>query len=224
MRASLLILIIAFATPIYSEEPYPLTLSTHGTVGLIQVPTARVLDDGEFGFGISSEIPFNRIYGRMQFFPWLEVALKYTEGKHKPYNLVIDTQTWKDKGIDLKFQLLKESEYLPAIAIGFNDFGGTAYYASEYIVANKRFNNLDLTLGMGFGRLGGGMVRAGKKSESAFTMTNPFSKIIDGHERRGGSTKLGGALNIGRLFSGPTASLYGGLEYHTPISNLSLKL
>ena len=54
---------------------------------------------------------------------------------------------------------------------------------------------------MGFGRLGGGMDLV--KSESAFTMTNPFSKIIDGHERRGGSTKLGGALNMGRLFSGP---------------------
>ncbi len=224
MRLLLLFLSFLLALPMYAQDKYPLSNTTHGTVGLIQIPTARVDVDGEFGFGVSTEVPFNRIYGKMQFFPWLEAAVKYTEGTHKPYNNVIDDQTWKDKGIDLKIRLFEETDTFPAIAIGFNDFGGTAYYASEYIVANKRFNNVDFTFGMGFGRLGGGMVRPGKESESAFTMTNPFSKIIDGHERRGGSTRLGGALNIGRLFSGPTASLFGGLEYYTPIPNLSLKL
>ena len=61
--------------------------------------------DGEFGFGVSTEVPFNRIYGKMQFLPWLEGAVKYTEGTHKPYNNVIDDQTWKDR-IDLRFSYL----------------------------------------------------------------------------------------------------------------------
>ena len=33
--------------------------STYGGIGLIQTPTARFSNDGEFGFGISSEAPYN---------------------------------------------------------------------------------------------------------------------------------------------------------------------
>ena len=50
----LLFIVLAFISvlPIYAQDNYPLSNTTHGTVGLIQIPTARVDVDGEFGFGV----------------------------------------------------------------------------------------------------------------------------------------------------------------------------
>ena len=80
--------------------------STNGGIGLIVTPTARFSNDGEFGFGVSSEAPYNRLYAKMQFLPWMEAVLRYTEGTFKPYNPG-SHQTWKDKGFDIKVRLLK---------------------------------------------------------------------------------------------------------------------
>ena len=59
--------------------------STYGGIGLIQTPTARFSNDGEFGFGVSLEAPYNRLYAKVQFFPWMEAVLRYTEGTHLGY-------------------------------------------------------------------------------------------------------------------------------------------
>ena len=72
---------------------------------------------------------------------------------------------------------------------------------------------MDLTLGLGWGRLGG-----------RNHISNPFGWLSDSYKTRGGSTTFGGTLNLGRLFSGENASFFGGLEYYTPIPNLSVKL
>ena len=80
---------------------------SYGGVGLIETPTARFSPDGEFLFGISSSDTYRRVYSKMQFLPWIEAVLKYTEGTWKPYG----AQTWKDKGVDLKFLLMKEGLY-----------------------------------------------------------------------------------------------------------------
>ena len=90
----------------------------------------------------------------MQFFPWLETVLRYTENTAQPYGPG-STQTWKDKGLDLKFRLFEENNLMPGLALGFLDIGRTGAYASEYIVATKSLSNLDLSLGFGWGRLGG---------------------------------------------------------------------
>ena len=122
--------------------------SVTGGIGLIQTPTARFSKDGEFGFGISSESPYNRLYAKMQFFPWMEAVLRYTEGTFEPYNPG-SSQTWKDKGLDVKFRLMEENDIFPELAIGLIDLGGTGAYSSEYFVASKSINNFDFSLGMG---------------------------------------------------------------------------
>jgi len=202
---------------VYAEdyEAYPehffLSQNTHGGIGLIQNPTGRFSEDGEFTFGISTESPYSRIYSKMQFFPWLEAVLKYTEGTHRPY--ARGAQTWKDKGIDIKLKLSDESDHMPAVAIGFNDFGGVGLFSSEYIVASKAINNFDFTLGLGWGRLG-----------DKDHIGNPFSLINNSKDDRGGYDPLGGTINFKKLFSGEKVAFFGGVEYFTPIKNLSLKL
>lgn len=182
--------------------------SVNGGIGLIEMPTARFSNDGEFGFGVSKDGPFNRVYAKMQFFPWMEAVLRYTEGKHVPYSEG-SNQTWKDKGIDFKFRVLEENKNLPAIAIGLIDMGGTGAYSSEYIVANKTFNNIDFTMGLGWGRLDG--------NES-------LKNILWWRESTAVDTQLGGLIAFDQFFSGDTMSVFGGIEYFTKLPNLSLKV
>ena len=108
--------------------------STYGGIGLIETPTARFSNDGEFGFGVSSEGPYNRLYGKMQFFPWMEAVLRYTEGTHLGYygDTYRISQTWKDKGLDIKIRLFEENTNRPELALGFTDVGGTGSFGSEY--------------------------------------------------------------------------------------------
>ncbi len=185
--------------------------SAYGGVGLILTPTARMDEDGEFAFGASTELPFKRLYAKAQFFPWMEAVVRYTEGEHKRY--AGGPQSWKDKGIDLKFRLFNETNNFPQIALGFNDFGGTGAFSSEYLAATKRFNNLDFTLGLGWGKLGG-----------LQHIKNPFGWFDDSYNTRGQSDNLGGTIKLGGLFTGPNVSFFGGVEYFTPIPNLSFKL
>ncbi len=186
--------------------------STNGGIGLIQTPTARFSNDGEFGFGFSSEEPYNRLYATMQFFPWMEAVLRYTEGTFIPYYSG-SHQTWKDKGLDLKIRLLEENTIRPEIAIGLIDIGGTGAYSSEYLVASKRFENIDWSIGIGWGRLGG-----------VDHINNIFGWLDEDRKTRGGYKSRGGTISLERLFSGKNNSIFGGIEYFTPIKNLSLKL
>ncbi len=194
-----------FNSDLYSQN-------TNGGIGLVQNPTARMSNDGEFAFGVSDEGPYRRLYSKMQILPWAEAVLRYTEATYEPYNPG-SKQTWKDKGADLKIRVFKESVNIPELSIGLNDLGGTGAYAGEYIVASKRKGVFDLTLGLGWGRLGG-----------VDHMNNILSLIDNDRDSRRSSIAGGGKINFKRLFSGESTSIFGGLEYFTPIENLSFKL
>ena len=151
------------------------------------------------------------MFSSMQFFPWLEVVVRYTEENYKPYHPG-SSQSHKDKGLDLKIKLFSESEKMPAIALGIGDLGGTGQFSREFLVANKKINNFDFSLGLGWGKFGG--------SEQ---IKNPFMLLHDSFENRATAIGFGGAIDIGQYFSGKYASFFGGIEYFTPIENLSVK-
>ena len=126
------------------------------------------------------------------------------------------SQSLKDKGFDVKLRILEESNFLPQLAIGLRDIGGTSLFASEYVVASKRIRNADFTLGMGWGIL----------SKNSFE--NPLGNINDRfylrQERDLEATVGGGALNLNTLFTGESG-LFGGMELFIPKSNgLRLKV
>jgi len=194
--------------------------STFGGIGLIQTPTARFSNDGEFGFGLSLDAPYNRLYAKMQFFPWMEAVLRYKEETNRPYGgdygSTVGIQSNKDKGIDFKFRLMEENDYFPEIALGLIDIGGSGLDASEFIVMSKRVDNIDLTLGLGWGHLAG-----------VDHIDNIIGWLDEDRKKRGGFQRInrrGGTLNLGSFFSGKHISIFGGIEYFTPIDNLSLKL
>ena len=68
-------------------------------------------------------------------FSWFEATYRYAEVKNKLYGPAAysGNQSYKDKGFDLKFRLLKENYYLPALAVGMRDIAGTGNFSTEYI-------------------------------------------------------------------------------------------
>lgn len=63
-------------------------------------------------------------------------------------------QTYKDKAFDLKLRLWEESYWLPQVAVGARDIGGTGLFDAEYLVASKARGPFDFTLGFGLGIFG----------------------------------------------------------------------
>ena len=60
-----------------------------------------------------------------------------------------------DRSIDIRYQVLKEGKYAPALTIGLQDFTGKGLFSSEYVAATKTFGDrLKVTAGLGWGRLG----------------------------------------------------------------------
>ena len=201
----------------YYDQP---SFSNYGTIGLMQMPTARLLPEGSLAFTWSHYDPYLR--GSIVAYPfnWFEASYQYTDVNNKLYSDVeafSGSQSYKDKGFDIKFRLLKESKYLPAVALGVRDLGGTALFASEYIVATKRIKNVDLTGGIGWGV----MNRNG--------ISNPLGKITERFYNRGvNSTEgvtSGGELNTSSFFRGEEAGLFAGAEIFLPkIKGLRLKV
>ena len=144
----------------------------------------------------------------------MEATYRYVEIKNRKYgpSNYGGNQSAKDKGFDVKFKLLTESNIFPSVAIGLRDLAGTAVFASEYIVASKRLGNFDLTGGVGWGILG-----------SADSFSNPFYSIDDSFKVREYGGAEGGSFSPKSWFSGD-ASLLAGVEYDLLKYGLKLKL
>lgn len=202
-----------FAIPAQAVEP---SQGSHGGTGLIQVPVARMAGDGRLAVGYSDNEEYRFWTASLMLFPWMEATLRYADIRNRlysPFPGFSGDQTYKDKGIDAKFRLWQESYWLPEIAVGFRDFGGTGTFESEFLVASKRFGPVDLSLGMGWGYLG-----------AAGNTRNPFCDLRESFcERPSGFSGQGGKIDYQRFFKGPS-SLFGGIEYQTPWQPLRLKL
>lgn len=199
---------------IAAENPrYRTSQHDFGGVGLLQTPTARMAPEGEFSFTINKTSPYTRYSISVQPLPWLESTIRYIDVSNINYGSEdFSSQSLKDKAIDAKFRVWQESRWLPQIALGFRDVGGTGLFSSEFIVANKRFYDLDLSLGVAWGYIG-----------NRGDFGNPLSLISDSFDDRAKNDDPGGTLNTSSYFSG-RPGIFGGVEYQTPWDNLRLKL
>ncbi|GGA98991.1 YjbH domain-containing protein [Agarivorans gilvus] len=194
--------------------------SDFGGVGLMQMPTARMSPEGEFAFNLNYVDPYIRGAVSVTPVPWFEGVIRYTSVENRLYSNFpgySGDQSYKDKGFDAKFRLWQESYYIPEIALGFRDIGGTGIFSSEYLVASKRWGELDFTLGMGWGYMANGS-----------SIKNPFCTVTDGACYRPGWTRTdtdqGGKVGYENFFKGEHVGLFAGLEYQTPIEGLHIKL
>lgn len=197
-------------------DPYGPSQGDFGGVGLLQMPTARMAKTGEFSANYVDNDQYRRWSISAQPFDWFEATLRYTDvrtKKYSPYEDFSGDQTYKDKGMDFKFRLWQESNYLPQVSVGFRDLMGTGLFDSEFVTASKRYGPFDFTIGIGWGNM----------AESG-NIKNPFCEYKDSWCQRNNSfSDNGGKFEFDSLFHGP-AALFGGVEYQTPWQPLRLKL
>ncbi|WP_445424995.1 YjbH domain-containing protein [Alishewanella sp. HL-SH06] len=206
----------ALADDTWQQAPARVSQAIHGGVGLLQTPTSRMAADGDLSLNYTDNEEYRLWSVSIQLFPWMEATARYTDVRNRLYSdsaSFSGDQTYKDKGIDVKFRLLQESRYLPEVSLGFKDFGGTGLFESEFLALSKHYGNLDFHLGMGWGYLG-----------TAGNITNPFCEVRDSFcNRPGGFSGSGGKIDYQRFFKG-SASVFGGITYQTPWQPLVLKL
>ncbi len=191
------------------------TQSDQGGVGLLQMPSARMADPGEFSFSINRTLPYTRYAMSVQPLPWLEGTFRYTNIGNRRYGseALSGDQDYKDKAVDVKIRLWQESRWWPALAVGARDVGGTGLFSGEYVAASKRWGDFDVTLGLGWGYVG-----------ARGNLDNPFGWIDDRFDHRPDpDVGKGGEFNGKTWFRGPV-SLFGGIEYQTPWKPLRVKL
>ena len=192
-----LALVPGTATP---ETLLTTSKNMYGTPGgLIDMPTAEMAPDGELSTTISHFGGTTKTTMTFQILPRLTGSFRYSSlsdyrpGRGTP--TAYPNGTYYDRSFDLRYQLVREGQYHPGIAIGLRDLIGTGLYSSEYVVATKTIGNrLRVTGGLGWGRLG---------SFDSFATTGT---------RPGGVIGSGGVPTYNRWFKGPVAA-FGGVSY-----------
>lgn len=198
--------------PTPRELPY--STNQWGVNGLIETPTARLGRAGDMAFTFSRVHGYRNIALQLQPFDWLSGAFRYTDVEFNRYGpqAFSGDQSYKDKSVDLRLRLSKESRWLPEVALGWRDLLGTGLFSSEYLVGSKRHGDFDVSLGLAWGYLG-----------HRGNVKNPWTLVSSRFETRpdwqGGS---GGTFNPRAYFRGP-AAVFGGVQYHTPWDWLVLK-
>ncbi len=190
-----------FGKPEQSAAPIH---SQYGGIGLLKTRTARFAPDSTLATSVSWNDQQQRYALTFQAAPWLETTFSYTgfeiEGRSDTF----------DRQFDVKLKLWNEGTYIPQVAVGLQDFLGTGLFAGEYIVASKQIGPLDLSFGVGWGRLG-----------SRADASNPLTDISQRFATRNDSSDQGGEVNF-NFFSGEDIGFFGGVSYQTPIDGLQL--
>lgn len=179
-------------------------LSSFGTPGLIDLPSAEVLNDGELALTTSTTGATTKNTFTFQMLPRVYGTFRY--GTIREFDLGVGNGNRYDRSFDLHFQIAEERQNRPAVAIGLRDFGGTGIYSSEYLAATKTFGNrLTVTGGLGWGRLA---ERGG--------FDNPLGAISDYFDDRpnvsAGGINTTGQLDFGSWFRGD-AAFFGGARW-----------
>jgi hypothetical protein len=170
--------------------------SLYGTPGLLEMPNARSGADAEIGASFNGFMAQQRVAFTFQVLPRLSGTFRYSGLDDREDGIF-------DRSFDLRYRILDEGDFTPAVAVGLQDFLGTGYLASEYIVASKRIGDrLDVTAGLGWGRLG---TRNG--------VTNPLG-VIDSslEDRPDRDFDDGGKIEANQFFKGDMG-IFGGVAY-----------
>ena len=195
------VLVLAGPSLAQGLDEVPATLSNFGRVGVLEMPNARFRPDGT----VEGMLAFRhqRRFGSINFqaLPFLETTFRITER----LNATTGRGTTSDRAFDLKLRVWEENAWRPALAIGAQDVLGTGLYAGEYLVASKRVWNLDVTAGLGWGRLATGR-----------DIRNPLGLYDSRFDIRPRTVGSGGTVALNSLFRGPHAGFFAGLEYSLP--------
>ena len=193
--------------PLFPSSPPPI-YNDFGSPGYLQMPSARMAPDGEVALTLNKVDPYLRYNLNVQMLPWLDATLRYVQDSSVTLFTGKDNV---DKGVDLRFRLLEETEVLPAVALGLRDLAGTGLFNGEFLVASKRLGDFDFTAGLGWGNLG-----------ERDRLKNPFCTAADHFCTRPKTTSgKGGQIEFKKFFTGPMSPI-AGVSWQTPWQPLIL--
>ena len=176
-------------------------LGNFGLPGIIDLPTAKRLPDGELVITHQNHKYLFMSGISFQALPKLGLTFRY--GGHGLGGEFAQGRVNWDRSFDAHLSLADEGKYLPAMSLGLRDFIGTGWYSSEYLVGTKTIGNFELTAGLGFGRL------AGRNSFS-----NPLGTLSSRFDKRNlKDAGRGGTLGNINWFQGETSAFYS-IQYH----------
>jgi len=130
------------------------TPSNAGFSGLWEYPTAEVAGDGLGWVGWSEYDPYSSPYVTLGYLPRLELNLRLTNFLDGPV-ISPGYGHYKDKGMDVKFQLFPEEGTFPSVAVGALDLAGTQLLKANYVVLTRHRWPFILSAGWGTDRLNG---------------------------------------------------------------------
>ena len=189
-------IVLACATaPAAFAEMKP-TLAFSGVTGLIDMPSGETQPDGSLAVTKSVFGPIGRTTLTFQITPRLSGSFRYTSFRNWDDVIPSPLATNLDRSFDLRYQVLKETDYLPSVSIGIQDIIGTGLMAGEYIVATKSVGKtVKVSGGLGWGRFG-----------SYGSIGAPFGP------RPVADVGLGGRPRLGEWFKGDIAP-FAGVEW-----------
>jgi hypothetical protein len=130
------------------------TPANAGYAGLWEYPTAEIAGDGLGWVGWSRYYPYSAPYVTLGYLPRLELNLRLTNFLNGPV-VSPGYGHYKDKGLDLKFQLFPEDGTFPSVAVGALDLAGTRLMKANYLVLTRHRWPFTLSAGWGTDRING---------------------------------------------------------------------
>ena len=164
--------------------------SLQSFTGIWDMPTARILPDWNVRIKYGKAEPY-RYYGvALGLFDRVELHGQFTEVSSVIAFPGYDYGYYKDRNAGIRFVLKKEDKLWPQVALGAYDPIGTSLFPSRYLVVSKMFGNLDVTLGLGQGLLGGESLediereRRGEEFDTTFLFSGLFrqTRVFGGVE------------------------------------------
>ena len=120
------------------------------------MPNAVVDPDGTFSVGYGYDQPYGSVWASVALLPFLQATGRYVSVtgipgfSRTPGEYGSNYGKYKDKVADVKLQLVRESDWMPSVALGATDLLGTELFKGQYIAASKTFGaarNIEVTLG-----------------------------------------------------------------------------
>lgn len=171
-----------------------------GPLGLSLVPSARMDQPGTVRAGISTLDPYMHAHVGIQIAEPLYIGIRQTA----EVSDLNDDALRLYPGVDMKLHLLEEGPYHPELSLGWLGAVGHKRMAGEYLAASKRFDNWDISGGIGWGRYG-----------SAHHIGNPLG-LFGNHFKKGRALDGEEPNGPQDWFTDEDAGLFAGIEYTTP--------
>ena len=187
------------ASQLAAQEALP-TYGMFGTPGLLEMPTAQSPAEGTIATTVSYREGLFQTALSFQLTDRISGSFRYAlVDLYDNTATSIDEGTF-ERGFDLQFKLLEETEVLPDVTIGLRDFLTPGRLQSEYLVATKTLGeNMTVTAGLGWGAMG---QRDGFDNPLSSRAVRPVFDESDPE----------GQLATDQWFAGD-AAFFGGVEY-----------